>query len=319
MDFFDKTGKMAIGSRLRMLTDMITRDAADIYDMYGVELRPKWFPVFYMLAGGEALTVTRIARGIGHSHPSVSNIVREMVAAGIVREKRDKDDARRTLVQLTQKGRGMSAALDEQCRDVGAAVERLSGESAHDLWAAIGEWERLLAEKSIVERVAEERRRRECGKVEITDYAPEYHEAFRSLNVEWITTYFSMEPEDYATLDNPQASVLDRGGFILIALYGGEPVGTVTVMPCPYAGWDFELVKYAVSPRVQGRGIGNVLMEACIGRARAKGIGRLFLESNRKLGAAIHLYRKYGFRELPECRSDYARGDIQMELDLNVE
>lgn len=192
MDFFDKTGKMAIGSRLRMLTDMITRDAADIYDMYGVELRPKWFPVFYMLAGGEALTVTRIARGIGHSHPSVSNIVREMVAAGIVREKRDKDDARRTLVQLTQKGRGMSAALDEQCRDVGAAVERLSGESAHDLWAAIGEWERLLAEKSIVERVAEERRRRECGKVEITDYAPEYHEAFRSLNVEWITTYFSM-------------------------------------------------------------------------------------------------------------------------------
>ena len=45
MDFFDRTGKMAIGSRLRMLTDRITNDAAEIYRLYGVDIRPKWFPV----------------------------------------------------------------------------------------------------------------------------------------------------------------------------------------------------------------------------------------------------------------------------------
>lgn len=46
MDFFNQTGKLAIGSRLRMLTDKITVDAAAIYKMFGVDLKPKWFPVF---------------------------------------------------------------------------------------------------------------------------------------------------------------------------------------------------------------------------------------------------------------------------------
>lgn len=37
MDFFNQTGKLAIGSRLRMLTDKITVDAAAIYKMFGVD------------------------------------------------------------------------------------------------------------------------------------------------------------------------------------------------------------------------------------------------------------------------------------------
>lgn len=37
---------MAIGSRLRMLTDKVTADASQIYQLYGVEIKPKWFPVF---------------------------------------------------------------------------------------------------------------------------------------------------------------------------------------------------------------------------------------------------------------------------------
>ena len=70
MDFFNQTGKLAIGSRLRMLTDKITVDAAAIYKMFGVDLKPKWFPVFFVLSRGEAKTITSIAKEIGHSHPS---------------------------------------------------------------------------------------------------------------------------------------------------------------------------------------------------------------------------------------------------------
>ena len=86
MDFFNQTGKLAIGSRLRMLTDKITVDAAAIYKMFGVDLKPKWFPVFFVLSRGEAKTITSIAKEIGHSHPSVSNIIKEMVAKGLVKK-----------------------------------------------------------------------------------------------------------------------------------------------------------------------------------------------------------------------------------------
>ena len=69
-----------------MLTDKITVDAAAIYKMFGVDLKPKWFPVFFVLSRGEAKTITSIAKEIGHSHPSVSNIIKEMVAKGLVKE-----------------------------------------------------------------------------------------------------------------------------------------------------------------------------------------------------------------------------------------
>lgn len=105
MEFFEKTGKMAIGSRLRMLTDKVTADASQIYQLYGVEIKPKWFPVFFVLSDGEAKTITGIAKEIGHTHPSVSNIVKEMDAKGLIKEITDKTDKRRNVIVLSAKGK----------------------------------------------------------------------------------------------------------------------------------------------------------------------------------------------------------------------
>ncbi len=103
MEFFNKTGKMAIGSRLRILTDKITEDAAKIYELYDVPLHPKWFPVFHSLINKEN-TITGIAQHIGHSHPSVSKIVAEMSKKGIVIERKDKNDGRKNIIVLSEKG-----------------------------------------------------------------------------------------------------------------------------------------------------------------------------------------------------------------------
>ena len=133
MDFFNQTGKLAIGSRLRMLTDKITVDAAAIYKMFGVDLKPKWFPVFFVLSRGEAKTITSIAREIGHSHPSVSNIIKEMVAKGLVKESKDKSDGRRNVVMLSAKGKKMSDSFAEQCVDVTTAIEEITRQTRNCL------------------------------------------------------------------------------------------------------------------------------------------------------------------------------------------
>ena len=44
-----------MGSRLRWLADIVTRDAAEIYRMYDIDIKPKWFPVLYMLFYGSGL------------------------------------------------------------------------------------------------------------------------------------------------------------------------------------------------------------------------------------------------------------------------
>lgn len=317
MDFFERTGKMAIGSRLRVLTETLTRDAASIYGLYGVDIKPKWFPVFYSLTDEQPKSVTVIAREIGQSHPSVSIIVKEMIKAGLIEEVDDKADRRCTLITLTEYGKSLSQELIAQLRDVERAVEQISSECDNDLWAAIADWEKALGRKSILERVKEIKEQREHSEVEIVEYLPQYKKAFYELNRKWIEQYWELEPHDIEVLESPDKHILEKGGHIFVALYNGFPVGVCALCPMPEESpYDFELAKLAVNNSIQRKGIGRRLCDAVINKARELGGGRLFLESNTRLKPAIALYRKLGFKELPEYHPAYARGDIQMELSF---
>lgn len=314
MEFFNRTGKLAIGSRLRMLTDKITVDAALIYKMFGVDLKPKWFPVFFVLANGEAMTITSIAKEIGHSHPSVSNIIKEMVAKGLVKETKDKADGRRNVVMLSAKGKKISESFTEQCVDVTAAIERITRQTRNDLWEAIEEWENLLSEKSLLQRVKEEKKARNAKDIKIVPYEPCYQSAFKTLTEEWINAHWQMEEADKKAVEHPQEYIIDRGGAIFVALYKEQPVGVCALYKLNGSTYDYELAKLAVSPEVQGKGLGEQLCETVINKAIEQGGKKIFLESNTLLKSAIHLYRKLGFKELAEYHPAYARGNIQMEL-----
>jgi ribosomal protein S18 acetylase RimI-like enzyme len=79
----------------------------------------------------------------------------------------------------------------------------------------------------------------------------------------------------------------------------------------------FEITKMSVTKDSQGKGVGKLLMDACIQIANDKKWDRLFLYSNTVLVPAIQLYRRYGFREIPlEMNSHYCRTNIKMELKL---
>lgn len=316
MSFFDTVGKFAVGSRLRFLTEKITEDAAQIYQMYGIDMNPKWFPVFYLLSRGEAMTITAIAKEIGHSHPSVSKIISEMVEKGLVKEKKDKTDGRRNMVSLSAKGKDITGKIENQYTDVKNAIEAISANTKHDLWKAIGEWEFLLEQKSLLRWVQEQKKERESQKVKIVDYEPAYQQAFKDLNVEWISTYFKMEEADYKALDNPQGYILDNGGHILVALYDDVPVGVCALIKMDDPEYGYELAKMAVSPAAQGKSIGWLLGNAILEKARSLGARKVYLESNTILKPAINLYHKLGFEKIVGHPSPYERCNIQMERSL---
>ena len=123
MDFYALTGKMALGSRLRRLSEQMTEQAAGIYDLYQVDLQPKWFPVFYSLSATGEKSITDIAREIGHTHPSVSQIVREMAAKGYVIEKKGEADGRKNVVILSSAGQQMREKMQPLLDYVTAAIE----------------------------------------------------------------------------------------------------------------------------------------------------------------------------------------------------
>ena len=93
-------------------------------------------------------------------------------------------------------------------------------------------------------------------------------------------------------------------------------VNELTRSSDPDHTYDFELAKMAVSPKFQGKGIGSVLGNAVIDKARDLGAKKIYLESNTVLGPAINLYRKLGFTKVTGVPSPYARCNIQMELAI---
>ncbi|WP_316822920.1 GNAT family N-acetyltransferase [Pedobacter gandavensis] len=317
MKLFEKTGKMALGSRLRLLTSRITDDASRIYELYHVEFSPKWFPALFVLSEDGEKTITEIANEIGHSQPSVSKIIQEMTNAGLVQENRGSGDKRRTAVALTEKGEKIAGEIKIQGIDVDAAIDSVIAQARHNLWEAIEEWEYLLDEKSLFRRVQEQKKLRESKEVQIVAYEEKYQQAFRLLNEEWISTYFKMEEADYKALDNPKSYILDKGGRIFVALYKNEPVGVCALIKMDDPDYDYELAKMAVSPKIQGKSIGWLLGQAIVDAAKESGAFKIYLESNTSLKPAINLYQKLGFRKVIGRSTPYERCNIQMELELN--
>ena len=148
----------------------------------------------------------------------------------------------------------------------------------------------------------------------IRPFAPGDEQAFRDLNVAWITRYFEMEAPDHAILDDPKGLILDRGGHILIAEMDGAAVGTCALVVMPDE--TFELVKMAVSESHQGQGIGRELMASAVETARRVGAKRLHLETNSVLAPAIRLYESFGFIRVA-TDSEFKRADVAMELILS--
>lgn len=152
----------------------------------------------------------------------------------------------------------------------------------------------------------------------VRDYQSGDAAAFRDLNLAWVEAYFTVEAEDRAQLEDPQAHILDQGGAILIAELGGEVVGTVGLVPGHGEGV-LELIKMAARSDVKGQGIGRALMDGAIDKARAMGAAKIWLETNTTLAAALALYRKSGFRELTGdeiTETPYDRCNCQMLLEL---
>jgi GNAT superfamily N-acetyltransferase len=83
------------------------------------------------------------------------------------------------------------------------------------------------------------------------------------------------------------------GGCLLLAVEGDRPVGTVALRPCE--GDICERKRLYVDRAFRGRGIGRLLVSAILDRAKRAGYRRMRLDSVPELGAAVAMYRSFGF------------------------
>jgi ribosomal protein S18 acetylase RimI-like enzyme len=154
--------------------------------------------------------------------------------------------------------------------------------------------------------------------VEVVEYRPALRDAFVRLNRQWIEQYFVIEPRDEAVFADVEGRILAPGGAIFFVLADGVPLGTCA-MQVESPGV-YQLAKMAVDPAARGRGYGDLLMDAAIAWARARGARRVELLSNTTLAPAIALYRKHGFVEEGRRVKQYRRqsGELWDTIEMGL-
>ena len=143
------------------------------------------------------------------------------------------------------------------------------------------------------------------------DLAPHFHR----INAQWISEMYTVEPTDTDVLENPRERIVDPGGAILFV--EDPAMGIVGTCGLRRTGErQFELTKMGVLPEARGKKAGEFLLRATIDRAFALGCDRLYLLSNAKGAAGVHLYEKAGFVHdagvMAEFGGGYARANVAM-------
>lgn len=152
------------------------------------------------------------------------------------------------------------------------------------------------------------------SRIKIVEYLAKHQPYFEKFNRSWIEKYFWMEEVDEHVLTNPEQAIIEPGGAIIMAEYDGVPAGTVALLKVSENVYEF--TKMAVDSAYRRNGIAEALSIAAFEKASILGATKVILYSNTHLKAAILLYHKLGFKEVPIEQGVYERANIKMEIKL---
>lgn len=153
----------------------------------------------------------------------------------------------------------------------------------------------------------------------IVEYSDDLAAQFHAINAAWIESMFVLEATDRDVLEHPRERIIDPGGTILFVAAAGLGIVGTCALRRTSAG-AFELTKMGVTEQARGRKAGEFLLANIIERARRMSIETLYLLTNSRCEAAIHLYEKLGFVHdagiMERYGGQYARGNVAMRFPL---
>lgn len=299
-----------LGSRLKRLGERMQAGAARVIANAGLQVQPAHMPLLVAL-DGRGLTIGQLVQAVGISQPGVTRGIGQLVEMGLVRAETGSDQRHRTISLTDQGAAAVARAKLFVWPQVTEAVDRLLDGRSNELLAILADVEDALAATPI-ERLAAQAR---PDILSLRDYSDDLAREFHEINAEWITDMFSMEETDRRTLQNPRASIIDTGGAILfVEAKGLGIIGTCALQKTSATG--FELTKMGVRKLARGLKAGEFLLNAAIEKAQTLGADPLYLLTNSRCVAAIHLYEKLGFRHdggiMVDYGARYARCDVAM-------
>lgn len=152
--------------------------------------------------------------------------------------------------------------------------------------------------------------------MEIIEYQKKYKNDFVQLNTEWLERFYTVEPFDQDMMDRVD-ELIESGSMVYFAVENEKVLATCMTIPLSDDVW--EMCKLAAVGQYTGTGAGSAVFKACMDYAVLHGAKKLSLISCRALKPAIHIYKKFGFREVPLNKEFWGaeKADIEMEYLVN--
>lgn len=154
--------------------------------------------------------------------------------------------------------------------------------------------------------------------IKMLDFDESLAHHFESINQQWIDDMFVLEDIDKQVLQNPKLHIIGKGGKIWFAEHPQHGVVGACALLNKGEG-AYELTKMGVSSDIRGLKIGEKLLLHVIAQAMKMDVSLLFLLTNAKCEAAIHLYEKNGFQHddtiMQRFGKSYQRCDVAMKYE----
>jgi ribosomal protein S18 acetylase RimI-like enzyme len=280
-----------------------------VYQEFAMNINPKWFTLMALLdskdRNKQTLTIVEASSLLGLSQPALSQFCKELQNEKLIKIVKDQSDSRKRILSLTAIGRERVQQMKPVWNAVQQAAVDLCTEHNNDFYRSL-----LLLEKSFSSESLLTRTRHYINQsamqtqVVIKPFEPALAHHFETINKQWIDDMFVLETIDKQVLEDPQSHIIDKGGKIWFAEH--PTLGIVGT--CAF--WNkgdnsFELTKMGVLKSARGLKVGEILLQHVLNETQSLGIKKLFLLTNAKCEAAIHLYEKNGFVHDKKIMQDY--------------
>jgi len=244
--------------------------------------------VLYEIAHRTAPTASAIGQELGLDPGYLSRILQRLRKAGLVSATAAAGDRRQRLLGLTTRGRRTFGALDARSsREVAVLLGRLTPASRRCLVTSMRQVEETLSPPA---EPAPRPALRAPGPGDL-GWVVQRHGELYAAEYEWNEEFEALVAgivADFAAHADP------RRERAWIAELGGVRAGSVFLVRQSDEVAKLRLL--LVEPWARGQGLGQALVQACIGFAREAGYRTLTLWTNSVLDAARRVYQQAGFR-----------------------
>jgi DNA-binding MarR family transcriptional regulator len=152
-NIIEELGSLALATRLKNLSERLSKDVAAVYRASDFDFEPRWFAVIYALKEGDELSVTELAQLLQQTHPAVNQVANILVKKKIVTESKDEADQRKRMLKLSDKGIGLVNAMSPLWDKIRIADHELLSLLPTDFLLSVKSLENSLDDKTMYDRV----------------------------------------------------------------------------------------------------------------------------------------------------------------------